>query len=269
MAYEGPHPFPVPSGGTGAVTLTGILTGHGIAAFTASTVTQHGVLVGGASNAVSSTAVGTTGQVLQANTGADPTYSTATYPSTITINQLLYSSAANTVTGLATVNNATLATSATGTPSLVSMAANGNLLIGSASGPPLATTLTAGTGIAITNAANSITIATTGSEVVWTDEGTNFNALSGNGYFVTATATATLPASPSQGNTIYFAVDSASGILTITANTGQTIRVGSAISASAGTCASNKNGDSITLVYRSSDTTWISIGSPQGTWTIT
>lgn len=72
----------VGGGGTGATTLTGILTGNGTSAITASTVTQHGILVGGASNAVSSTAVGTTGQVLQANTGADPTYSTATYPST-------------------------------------------------------------------------------------------------------------------------------------------------------------------------------------------
>lgn len=59
----------------------GIVTNTGTA-FSSSTVTQHGVLVGGASNAVASTSVGSTGQVLQANTGADPTYSTATYPST-------------------------------------------------------------------------------------------------------------------------------------------------------------------------------------------
>jgi len=61
----------------------GIVTNTGTG-FTSSTVTQHGVLVGGASNAVSSTSVGSTGQVLQANSSADPTYSTATYPSTAT-----------------------------------------------------------------------------------------------------------------------------------------------------------------------------------------
>jgi hypothetical protein len=61
-------------------TITGVLSGNGTA-ISGSTVTQHGVLLGGASNAVGSTAVGSTGQVLQANTGADPTYSTATYPS--------------------------------------------------------------------------------------------------------------------------------------------------------------------------------------------
>jgi len=74
----------VAGGGTGAVTLTGVLTGNGTNAITASTVTQHGVIVGGASNAVSSTAVGSTGQVLQGNSAADPTYSTATYPSSAT-----------------------------------------------------------------------------------------------------------------------------------------------------------------------------------------
>lgn len=83
MAYK-PSVLAVADGGTGAATLTGILTGNGTSAVTVSTVTQHGLLVGGASNAVSSTAVGSTGQVLQANSSADPTYSTATYPSTAT-----------------------------------------------------------------------------------------------------------------------------------------------------------------------------------------
>jgi hypothetical protein len=103
----------------------------------------------------------------------------------------------------------------------------------------------------------------------YTDKSTDFSALVENGYFVTANAIATLPPSPSQGNAIEFIVDSVSGILTITANTGQFIRVGPNLSASAGTCVSNFDGDSITLVYRAADTTWISKGSPQGTWTLT
>lgn len=111
---------------------------------------------------------------------------------------------------------------------------------------------------------------TPGNILTWTDKNTSFSAAVGNGYFVTATATATLPASPAQGNTIAFAVDSVSGILTIKANTGQIIQVGLAISAAAGTCVSNANGDSITLVYRAADTKWISaFGGPEGTWTIT
>lgn len=128
--------------------------------------------------------------------------------------------------------------------------------------------LTAGTGINITPTANVITISATGSEMAWTDESASFNALVGNGYFVTANATATLPASPSQGNVIDFIVDSASGILTIQANTGQIIEVGKAISASAGTAVSNFNGDSISLVYRASDTKWLAKSSI-GTFTVT
>ncbi len=102
----------------------------------------------------------------------------------------------------------------------------------------------------------------------WTDEATSFAAVANNGYFVTATATATLPASPAQGNTIAFNVDSASGILTIQANTGQIIRLGKAVSAAAGICVSNFDGDAITLTYRASDTSWQG-RAPVGTWTIT
>lgn len=103
----------------------------------------------------------------------------------------------------------------------------------------------------------------------WTDEATSFAAAINNGYFVTATATATLPASPSQGDVVAIAYDGATGAVTITANTGQVIRVGSAVSASAGTCASTARGDSIYLTYRSTGTAWIAIGAPQGVWVVT
>ena len=65
----------VANGGTGAATLTGVLTGNSTSAVTASTVTQNGVLYGGASNAVSSTGVGATGTVLVGTTSSAPSYS--------------------------------------------------------------------------------------------------------------------------------------------------------------------------------------------------
>jgi hypothetical protein len=102
----------------------------------------------------------------------------------------------------------------------------------------------------------------------WTDEASLFTAASNNGYFVTATFPATLPPSPAQGDTIAFIVDNSSAVVTVTANTGQFIRVGRAISASAGTAANNFIGDSLTLVYRASDTTWIA-SDVLGTWTVT
>lgn len=64
-------------------------------------------------------APGTAGQVFQTGgAAANPAYSTATYPLTTTINQLLYSSSANTVVGLVTANSSVLITSSGGVPSL-------------------------------------------------------------------------------------------------------------------------------------------------------
>jgi hypothetical protein len=105
-------------------------------------------------------------------------------------------------------------------------------------------------------------------QMPWTDKATSFNAAAGNGYFVTATATATMPASPTQGQIIAFEVDGVGSLLTITANTGQLIRVGKVVSAAAGTAVNNFQGDSLTLVYRASDTSWQAI-SVLGTWTVT
>lgn len=62
----------------------------------------------------------TAAQMLQSGSSAAPAWSTATWPATTTINQLLYSSSANTVAGLATGNSGTLITSAGGVPSISS-----------------------------------------------------------------------------------------------------------------------------------------------------
>lgn len=62
-------------GGTGATTLTGVLTGNGTSAITASAVTQFAVLVGGASNAVGSIADVAVGQALMSGgVSANPAY---------------------------------------------------------------------------------------------------------------------------------------------------------------------------------------------------
>ena len=78
MAYKRISPQPVVEGGTGASTLTGVVTGNGASAMSANAVTQYAVVVGGASNAVGSVAsVGTSGQVLTSNgTGSNPTFQT-------------------------------------------------------------------------------------------------------------------------------------------------------------------------------------------------
>ena len=130
-------------------------------------------------------------------------------------------------------------------------------------------TITAGSGIVVTPTANTITIAATSTTLfAWTDEAVSFNALAGNGYFITAgSVVATLPAAPTQGQTIAFFVDTTSSF-EILANTGQFIRIGSAITASAGNAVSNARGDTVTLVYRSSDSVWCAT-QVVGTWTLT
>lgn len=82
-------------------------------------LTNHAVLVGaGTSTITKIAATANTGAILQNNSSADPSYSTATYPSTTTVSQILYSSAANTVSGLATANNSVVLTNGSGVPSL-------------------------------------------------------------------------------------------------------------------------------------------------------
>ncbi|MBI2644291.1 MAG: hypothetical protein HYW95_02140 [Candidatus Wildermuthbacteria bacterium] len=101
-----------------ALTLSSALTlGNGGtgAALTAST---GGIVYSGASALAILSGTATANQVLLSGSSAAPSWSTATYPATTTINQILYSSAANTVSGLTTGNNGILVTGATGIPSI-------------------------------------------------------------------------------------------------------------------------------------------------------
>lgn len=66
----------------------------------------------------------TASQVLLSGSNTAPNWSTATYPITTTINQILYSSANNTVVGFPTVNSAVLTTTAGGVPQYKTLSAN-------------------------------------------------------------------------------------------------------------------------------------------------
>jgi hypothetical protein len=102
-------------------------------------------------------------QILQSGASAAPAWSTATYPATTTISQLLYSSAANVVGGLATANSAVLVTGSTGIPVWSSTMTNGQIIIGSTGATPVAASLTAGTGVTITPGPGTISISASGS----------------------------------------------------------------------------------------------------------
>lgn len=124
---------------------------------------------------------------------------------------------------------------------------------------------TAGQALLSDGGSGGMTWGTLSSTLPWTDEGTTFTASVANAYFITATITANLPTSPAQGDTIEFTVDAAA-VLTIQAATGQTIRISSSVSTTAGTATSAAQGDSVTLVYRSSSSSWVA-SSVIGIWT--
>ena len=254
--------------GTGSITIAGAgstlttqLTG----------LTNHAVLVGAGTEII--TKVGPSaiaGQVLQSSgAAADPAFSTATYPSTTTINQILYSSSTNVVSGLATANRAVFTTGATGVPVMTPLT-DGQIIIGSTAGSPAAASITSSdSSITITPGSNSINLTMTGGAcgLNWTDNSGTFTAAVNNGYFLTAASTPTLPASPTAGDVCEFVVIAAA-TMTITANTGQVIRLGSTASAAAGTCVSATIGNTIRLVYRATGTTWWA-DAAVGSWNIT
>lgn len=63
-------------------------------------------------------ATATARQMLQSGASGAPAWSTATYPATTTISQILYSSATNVVGGITTANNSVLATDGSGVPAM-------------------------------------------------------------------------------------------------------------------------------------------------------
>lgn len=99
-------------GWTGQLSLT---RGGTAASLTAS---NGGIVYSNASTLAILAGTATATQMLQSGLSSSPAWSTTTWPATSTINQILYSSAANTITGLATANSAVLITSAGGVPSL-------------------------------------------------------------------------------------------------------------------------------------------------------
>ena len=208
----------------------------------------------------------TANQVLLSGSSSAPTWSTATYPATTTINQLLYSSSANTITGLATANSASLVTTSAGVPVFSSSMTNGQIIIGSTGATPTAATLTAGANISIVNAAGSITISATGlAGFSWTVvSGTSQAMLSNNGYIANnaGLVTLTLPATSAVGDEIDIIGKGAGGWL-VQCGGGQTVVVGSSTTTSGGSVASTNAKDSFYMICTVANTEWTVGSAPQ------
>jgi hypothetical protein len=192
----------------GTLTVTGTTTLSGLTASTA-------LALDASKNVVSVTNTGSGNNVL----ATSPTLTTPNLgiPSAVTLTNGTGLPLSTGVTGtLGVANGGTGQTTYT----------NGQLLIGNTTGNTLTkATLTAGTGITITNGAGSITIAAAGLPVMNVVSGTTQTAVAGNQYVLTnaAATTVTLPSSPSAGDTVYVTV--ANGLTTnVVARNGSNIQ---------------------------------------------
>lgn len=193
----------------------------------------------------------TANQIVMSGSSSAPSWSTATYPATTTINRILYSSAANTIGQITTANSAQLVTNATGVPAMTASLTNGQIVIGSTGATPTPGTITAGSGVTVTNGAGSITIATTGggltiNNVTGTSSGMTANSL--NIANNVALVTLTLPVTAAIGDVIEVRGSGAGGWL-IAQNASQIIHVGSVASTTGvgGSVASTNRYDCLTL----------------------
>ena len=95
----------------------------------------------------------------------------------------------------------------------------------------------------------------TAANIAWSDVGTSSTVTSNSGSFVTAAVLLMLPASPNNGDIVQFYNQSGSPFA-VEANGSQIIQVDSSQSSLGGNVTCYQLGDSITLVYRSTNTCW-------------
>jgi hypothetical protein len=133
----------VANGGTGAATLTGVLIGNGTSAVTGNAITQHDVLVGGASNAITSVAPSATSGVplISAGSSTNPSFGTAvvagggTGATTLTANGVLLGNGTSAISTVAVGTTGQVLTGVTGSaPTFQSPAASSITITGDSGG---------------------------------------------------------------------------------------------------------------------------------------
>jgi len=211
-------------------------------------------------------------QMLQSGSNAAPSWSTATWPATTTINQILYSSSANVIGGITATASGAMYTNAAGVPAFAALT-DGQVLVGSTAGYPIPATLTAGTGINISNGANTITISNTFTGATWNDvTSTSLGMAVNNNYLAnhaTLLVTLTLPAIAAFGSMITIQ-GYGPGLFTIAQNAGQTIHFGDkdTTTGAGGSITALNRYNSITLLCSVANTDWTVVNGPQGDFTI-
>lgn len=165
--------------------------------------------------------------------------------------------------------NMAVTNNSTNTPELT---LNGQTLIGSTGSDPVAGTLTAGTGVSITNGAGTITISSSGSSG-WIDQtSTPVTMIINTGYVADDGATEitfTLPAAASIGDFVEI-LGKGTGLYIIAQASGQQIHFGNlaTTSGAGGSITSTLTYDNIRLRCITANTTWTVVSSV-GNFTVT
>lgn len=208
-------------------------------------------------NILSGTA--TAAQLLLSGATATPSWSTATYPLTMTTSDLLYSTAANVVGKLTPTNDRFYVSSSAGVPSFIGAATNNRTFIGSTGATPVFAGFTAGNGISVA------AIGTTSTGVTYTDPvdqtTTSVTMVAGNRYMVdnASLVTLTVATSPVAGD-IYIVEGYGAGGWTIAQNASQLIILPGGLATTTGTggsISSSSQYDSVTLTFSEVANTFI------------
>lgn len=177
--------------GTGSITIAG----SGSTLTTQLTgLTNHAIQIGAGTATLTQLGAGTTGQVLQTNTAADPTWSTATYPSTTTANRILYSSSNNVVGQITSTTNGVLITDNSSVPSLLANSATPGFVLTANAGAPPSWQTTGTTGVVTINGDSG---SATGTTITFTTGGATGN---GTALFTGSGSTVTLSSSTAANN---------------------------------------------------------------------
>lgn len=134
----------------------------------------------------------------------------------------------------------------------------GQILVGTTASDPAATSIVSGTGITVTNSSGSITVSANGSGLSWsTVAGTTQAAAIDNGYISgnAGQTTITLPATAAIGAAVGVEGLGAAGWI-LAANTGQTIKLGTGTTTSAGSLTSAAASDNVYVTCIVANTTW-------------
>jgi len=214
------------------------------------TASNGGIVYSNASQMQILSGTATANQIILSGSSTTPSWSTATYPATTTINQLLYSSASNTITGLATVAAAVLTT----VSSVPTWANQLSLALGGTNA-----NLTASAGAIAYSGASALALNTAGtSGQALLSGGTGAPTFGTLGLTYGGT-NATLTAS--NGGIVY-STASALGILSGTATAGQLLASGSSTTPAWTTSTFPTSTVAInSLLYASSANTWAALAT--------